>query len=118
MDDRHSSIAERWLVIMHQFWKNVAEAFYRNITGDLTPDSMAQMVDFGLLDSGPIDQEYGCFKALYLAYHSGIRSGKITAAELDDAVGDGAKLTVLVQRIDPSLVVKTPFDMMGPPEDE
>ena len=86
--------------------KPVANRFIDDLMADVMP-SAAAMVDFGLNNG---DQS-----PLYEAYQKGIRSGTIKAAELNEALGDGPKLTSLVQRINPELTVTTDYDDMEPP---
>lgn len=86
--------------------KPVANRFIDDLMADVMP-SAAAMVDFGLNNGDQFP--------LYEAYQKGIRSGEITFAELNEALGDGPKLTALVQRINPELTVKTDYDDMEPP---
>jgi hypothetical protein len=87
---------------------------------DAMPSSHAIRVDFfpAPFTGKPLDRALQ--QRYYDAYNRGIRSNRITAAELDDAVGNGPKLTVLVQRIDPTLPpIETSYDLMKPePEDD
>ena len=95
---------------MYTFKKNVAERFYYDLLYDEWPGSAAIWVDF--FPAPPLSDELRC--RIYRAYHSGIRSGKITAADLDECVGDGYRLTQLVRKVDASLPeIKTSYDMMG-----
>ena len=93
------------------FESNVAEGFYNNLMLDLWPSTPAQMVDFGFNHAD--DQQ-----RLYVAFQHGVRSGKVSAEELDKAVGKGKELTALVQRFDPSLIVKTDYDALDGWTDE
>ena len=95
---------------MHRFVHNVAERFFDDLVMDVMPSSMAVFIDF--FPAPPLNE--ATMKAYYNAYHRGVRSGSITAAELDEAVGCGEKLSVLIHRIDGTLpFIKTCYDCMS-----
>lgn len=96
---------------MHIFRHTVAWRFYSELAMDQQPGSMAVIVDFF-----PAKNINGTMMKLYYdAYNRGVRS----AADLDNAVGNGAQLTELVRRVDPSLdPIVTSYDLMKSEDDE
>ncbi len=64
----------------------VTQVLFNAMVLDLWPDSSAAIVDFGL-DS----------QAHYEALHGPIRAGEITVEQLDEALGNGPRLTSLVR---------------------
>lgn len=88
--------------------KPVVSRFIENLILDLFPQTPAELVDFGF-DVIPKESR----QKLYWCYQYSIKRGKVTPLELDEAVGDGPKLTVLLQRVDPNMVVKTMWDLLN-----
>lgn len=57
----------------------------QSIVLDLWPNSTATIVDFGITS-----------QEIYEAYHKKIRSGEVTAEQLDAALGNGPELASLI----------------------
>jgi len=63
----------------------------------------AMIIDFGVIENGSVHHS---------ALQRAVRAGA-TAEELDEALGDGPKITVLVQKYtDCMLFFQTPYDLM------
>ena len=81
----------------------VTKILYHAILSDVWPDGTAAIVDFGLES-----QEH--YEALYYP----VRAEEITLADLDAALGNGPKLTVLVRSAKSNphkgIVFHTPYD--------
>ena len=88
--------------------KPVVSRFVENLMFDLFPQTPAEMTDFGF-DVTPRESR----QKLYWCYQYAIKRGKVSPEELNVAVGDGPKLTALLQRVDPNMVVKTMWDQLG-----
>lgn len=86
--------------------KPVVSRFVENLMLDLFPQTPAELTDFGLDISKNKPQLYAC-------YQWAVRRGKVTPLELDEAVGNGPKLTTLLKRVDPNIVVKTMWDNLS-----
>ena len=86
--------------------KPVVSRFVDNLMVDIFPQTPAEMTDFGLDISKNKSK-------LYFCYQWAVRRGKVTPLELNEAVGNGPKLTILLQRVDPNMVVKTMWDHLG-----
>lgn len=82
----------------------VTQRFVNNLMMDLPPQTPAERVDFGLDHLCPDEN------LLLGVYQYGLKREKFTPAELDAACTDGKKLTALVQRVAPNLVVSTAYD--------
>ncbi len=72
---------------------------------DMWPDSPAAVTDFGLASQGH-----------YAALQNAVRSGAITAEQLDALLGDGPGLTEAVNAAvgnpHPGIVFATPYDVL------
>lgn len=84
--------------------KTVVSRFVQNLLLDAFPSTAAELVDFGFNNS---DDE----TALYEVYQRAVKREIVSVDELNQAVGDGPRLTALLQRIDESIVVKTDWDI-------
>lgn len=87
--------------------KPVVSRFVENLMLDLFPQTSAELVDFGF-DVTPRESR----QKLYWCYQWAVKRGKISPNELNEAVGNGPKLTALLQRVDPNMVVKTMWDLL------
>lgn len=76
--------------------KQLTNVLINAIVLDLWP-SNATIVDFGIAS-----------QEIYEAYHKKIRSGEVTAEQLDAALGNGPELTKLM-----GIHITTPWDDMG-----
>ena len=86
--------------------RSVVERFVANCFTDLFPESPAELVDFGFTYADNRIELFG-------AYKQGVLRGLITADELNDAVGDGPKLTALVARVGYTKKVQTEYDFLS-----
>jgi len=89
--------------------KPVVSRFVQNLMLDLFPQTPAELVDFGLDTSKDRVRLYAC-------YQWALKRGKVRPEELNEAVGNGPKLTALLQRVDPHMVVKTMWDLLDSEE--
>lgn len=91
--------------------KPVAQKTFDAIMLDSQPEGMAPYVDYGLDGWDGTDPE-----KVYQCYHYGIRNGHITLEAFNEALGDGPKLTALVNGMPgnphPGIVIKTAYDEM------
>ena len=85
--------------------KSVVARFARNLVLDLPPQTAAEVIDFGF---NYADDE----QRLYAAYQRGLCSSAFSIYDLNEAVGDGPKLTALLAKVDPTIKVATDYDMM------
>jgi len=86
----------------------VAQKTFDAIMLDSWPDGMAPYVDYGM-DTADKQRVYEC-------YHYGIRNGHITLEQFNEALGDGPKLTALVNGMPgnphPGIKIETAYDGM------
>ncbi len=81
----------------------VTKVLYHSLVSDVWPDGSDAIVDFGLES-----QEH--YEALYYP----VRAEEISLSQLDDALGNGPKLTALVRSAKSNphkgIVFRTPYD--------
>lgn len=94
---------------------STADCFIQNLKMDQYPTISSVLLDFGLNNPSNFDEYETNQFIFYRVYQHGLKSGVITEDEIRKAVGNGPELTKLVQRIDPSIVIKTDYDEFGPP---
>jgi hypothetical protein len=82
----------------------VAKRFYLNLMMDVFPSTAAELVDFGLDGDDPM--------GLYAAYQRAAKTGRATEQDFVMAVGEGKKLTEIVQRVDSGRSVRTSWDQL------
>lgn len=90
--------------------KSVVARFVGNLFMDTFPTTPAEIVDFGF------NYAEGKETELFAAYRKGLLAEHFTAYDLNEAVGDGPKLTALVNKVDPTLKVTTDYDFFSDEE--
>jgi hypothetical protein len=83
--------------------KQTAQILYEACALDVMPNSSAALVDFGLDGWGGTNPD-----KIYAAYNKAVRSGGVTLEQLNEALGDGPKLSKLI-----GVTVKTVWDELG-----
>lgn len=95
--------------------KPLTEQLFQAIMMDEWP-GFAACVDFGLDGWGDVQSRQYRYEALYYP----IRAKEITIDQLDEAIGDGPKLTALVNRCKKNphkgIVFQTAYDELGEEE--
>lgn len=92
----------------------VTQSLFGLIMLDLMPGSPAVMADFGLDGWGATEDRKLAAHRRYEALYYPIRAGEITVEQLDQALGNGPKLTLLVRHAPSNphkeIVFKTAWD--------